>query len=707
MIKISVKAKLIILMLSTSILPIIVLGGFSYIESYKALNQSAVDAIRAKSEGVADSTQTAMDDAAGLLQNLATSPTVVNLLNSYKNDPRGTYLQNQAETFRYLRKIYVDFDGKFSNVMVTDQNGLVAADSWNGKYVGRSVRNQDYFQQALQKRQLSVGGAVLARESSTTSVKLPNISLAYPVIDAGGRPLGTVIISYELGYFSRHLYLEHFGSSGFGVLLDQKGLVLYHPDANQLLKKTQSPVLNKLVADFQRNGLKPEGTLRTTIDNESYLVVFRVVPTPRWIIAVLVPESDYLAAAHRIRTSALVIVLLCIFATVTNGFFAVGNLTRSIRQIVSLIKGVENGDFSIKAAITTRDEFSELSTSFNRMIEGQNYALQHISETAKNVETVAVRLDKAVSASGTEMKEIAGTTRQVSQAALKNKSEINNLQAVMEQIVEKTRLIMESTNLAAENYSEATKTACAGKQSVLKAMDSMLEINRNTKDMSQSVELLFGTIKEALGFVKIVEDVANQTHLLALNASIEAARAGENGRTFSIVAHEVKKLADQSSQAAKEIHAKIKNLKEKEELLNQRVYAVNLSVESGTKLAGETVSSLQTITGSVQQNDHLMTAILASVEEQFASVEDISGTISRMADATKETSLWSEEIARKTESQSVILRDMNANSLELSRFSQALYNLVLQYKLLENPQIAPDQDFMVRTMTQANSASVV
>ncbi|MDA8211500.1 MAG: methyl-accepting chemotaxis protein [Clostridia bacterium] len=685
--KISVKIKLMALLLTTSIVPIMVLGGFAYVQSYKALSQAAVEELRIKVKGITDTEQTAVEDTNELLRNLATTPSIVRLLNDYNRNGRVTDSQSLVETFKYLRKIYVDVQGIYANMLVVNKDGIVVADSWNGEYTGLSLKDQGYFQRATREKSFAIGGVELAKDSSKTRVKLPSISMAYPVKEITGQVAGAIIITYDFSYFSRHVYKRKFGQSGFGIILDSNGLVLYHPDSSKVLKHTGEPILRGILEKIQRDKSKFEGVHKVKVGNEPYLVVYRLVAKPKWIIAVFIPEREYLAAANNIRSSTLLIILASTFLSLLVGYLAVARLIKSLNQIVQLIKRVEKGDFSLRSAIETRDEFSDLGTSYNHMIEEQNRVLHKLSTTAGKIEKISAMLNKAVRRSNSDMEEISETTRQVSAAAEVNNSGISDVTVVMEQIVQEIRSIRDSSEQAVKNSATTIQIATEGEQSVEDAVKSMVAIEKTTQVMTLSVSELFETIEQALSFVKIIETLAKQTHLLALNAAIEAARAGENGKTFSVVARDVKALAYQSGKAANEINSIISNVKLKEAELLQNAHSVTDSVNTGMQLAHRTVSSLQKIIQAVHINDQLTSNILSSVEEQFASIENIAQAVNKIAEMTGETSRGANDIAMSTQNQTTILQEVNSTSDELAKLAQELYSMVIQFKLLEEPEI--------------------
>ncbi|MDA8235607.1 MAG: methyl-accepting chemotaxis protein [Clostridia bacterium] len=681
--KISVKFRLILLFLITSIIPITVLGVFAYSQSYQALEKAEKTKLQAAVRGIGEAIQTGIEDTEELLKNLSTTPAYIRLLNDYNTNGMITDQSSFQETNQSLRKIYVQAHGIYENMMIVDRRGKVIIDSWNGSYIGTDISKQEYFRKALAGNGFAISDVGLS-DLSQTKVKLPVISMAYPVKEQTGRVAGVIVITYDLSYFTRHLYQYKLDNSGYGLMVDQKGRVLYSPNSKETLKETTSGALQEILVKTAKDVRAYEGIKEEVEEKDTnYTVWYKVVAKPKWLVAVYVPKKEYLGAANRIRSTTLLIIGASTIISMLLGYMIVHRMIKSLHEMVNLTKQVVKGDYTQRSTIHSKDEFGQLADSFNNMVDEQNQVLYRVLGTASGVDSVSSQLNEAVKQLKADMEQISYATQQVSAGADENAAGIEEVSNVTAQIVHEVKTIRDSSEEAVKNSSAAIQTARRGEEAVAKAVQSMKGIESSTQETSRSIRELFESVEHILSFVQVIQSLADQTNLLALNAAIEAARAGEQGYGFAVVANEVKILSEQSNAAAKEIDTIIYKVKKREDKVLQDMTQVIDTVEKGLAAAGWTVESLDKIIGAINENNSTVENILSSIEEQSASIEEISKTINKFREIIRETSLEAGHIAGNTSHQTQVLNGITATANNLAAMAQELYGVVSQFKLQE------------------------
>jgi methyl-accepting chemotaxis protein len=691
MMRISIKYKLTLLFLVTSVIPIILLGGFAYIETYNALHQSEEDRMRETVKGMANAMETSVEDTEGTLKNLAKTPSIRKILNDFNKTGKITDPDSFREVTDALRDSYVDAGGIYENMLVVAKNGRVIADSWQGKARGLDLSGRDYFQKAIRERRLAIGDVTLS-DFSKTSIKLPVISMAYPVMEQTGQVAGVVVIAYDLSYFTRHLNQNSYGRRGFGYLVNAEGLVLYHPEKNKTLKPSNFPVIREILADVKSDIRKYQGIKEFLNGREEFMVFYKTVPKSKWVVMAFVSKDEYFAAASRIRTMSLYVIGASGLFSLLIGALLVRGFTRSLNQIMFLLKKVEEGNFTVKAKISTGDEFEELAASYNTMVDQKNLIIKKMQDTAKLVDTMAVNLNESVEQIKADMEQVTGVTQEVSAGAEANDASVRELGVVMNQIVEEVNSIKLASEQAVENSRRTTALAVSGEESVENAVRSLEEIEKSTVDSAISLKELYEAIDQIMNFVKLIKTIAQETNLLALNAAIEAAQAGENGRSFSVVAERIKYLAEESNGAAKEINNIIENIQEREENLLKDMGMVSGAVKRGMVLADRTVENLKDIITEINKNDKIVESIMDSVREQSHSVEEIALTVENIGHVTAETTRGTGFIAESTHHETAVLSGIYETSRQLMNMAQELAGMVAHFKLAENGALEEYQE---------------
>ncbi|TLM99314.1 hypothetical protein FDZ73_22035, partial [bacterium] len=353
---------------------------------------------------------------------------------------------------------------------------------------------------------------------------------------------------------------------------------------------------------------------------------------------------------------------------------------------------VEEGDFTVKAKISTGDEFEELAASYNTMIDQKNLIIKKMQDTAKLVDTMAVNLNESVEQIKADMEQVTGVTQEVSAGAEANDASVRELGVVMNQIVEEVNSIKLASEQAVENSRRTTELAVSGEESVENAVRSLEEIEKSTVDSANSLKELYEAIDQIMNFVKLIKTIAQETNLLALNAAIEAAQAGENGRSFSVVAERIKYLAEESNAAAKEINIIIENIQKREENLLKDMRMVSDTVQRGMVLADRTVENLKNIITEINKNDIIVERIMDSVREQSHSVEEIALTVENIGQVTAETTRGTGYIAESTHHETAVLSHIYDTSRQLMDMAQELAGMVAQFKLAENGAVEEFQE---------------
>ncbi len=676
----SIKHKLIILFLLTAVLPMLILGGFTYVETYKALEFTEQKRMEEQVKNITNSIDIALEDTEDLTKNLSTTPSLLTLLNSYNQQgitDRYTFQQVNES----LRKIYVDAGGIYDNMLVVGRDGKILVDSWNGKYIGQNIGKEKYFQLALNEKRFVIG-EVSTSNLSKTKVKLPVISMAYPVLGSDNTALGAVIITYDLNYFTRHIYKTAFGQSGFGYMFDSSGSVLYHPNIELIMKPTNIPLAQEISNGIKANMAKNyKGKGESVIKEETYLYYYQIVPKSQWIVATFIPKNQLFAVANWIRSTTLTVLLFTGIFSIIFVSLLVKNINSSLKEMKVLLKKVEQGDFTSRCTINSGDEFEDLGNAFNLMVEERNSYVRKLLNTAEKAEDVAGRVNSLVGRIKSDVDNISALTQEVSAGAETNNESIQELKMVMQQLVAEIKNIRLASGRAVEVSNNAAKSAVHGGDAVTDAVKAMHDIEKSTAESAFSVKELYQAIDSILSFVNIIKTLSAETNLIAINAAIQAANAGEHGLVFEVVANRIRGLAEASDNAAKKINIIIGDIKTREQNLLQDMTKVDEYVKTGLKKADRTENCFKQIIAEVNQNEGIIGEILSSIEEQLTSMEEVTKNMDRISQFTAKTSQDTGFIAESINHEAINLGKINENSRVLKTSSQELFDMVATIKL--------------------------
>lgn len=394
-------------------------------------------------------------------------------------------------------------------------------------------------------------------------------------------------------------------------------------------------------------------------------------------------------ASHRnteiVDTATANVIMLSIGAIVLAiliGYFGSRMISRPIVALSLVAERIAQGDLTAEQLrIKNKDEIGSLAASFNRMADNLRELVRQISISAEHVtmssEELTASAGQSTQASETittTIQEVTTSTEMQARSVGESVTAINEMSSGVEQIASSAQYTSELSVQTSQKALEGNKAI----QTTVKQMDS---IHQTMNDLATSVTEMEEQSKEIEQIVEVITAISAQTNLLALNAAIEAARAGEQGRGFAVVADEVRKLAEQSTQSAEKIAHLVSTIKNHTHKVVESMEMGVKEVDSGIQVvhvAGQLFeqikSDIDAVSGQVQEISAASQQISASTEQVVHAIEEIS-------EGSKVVAAETQNVSASAEEQLAAMEEIASSASSLTKMAEELQQVVGKFKV--------------------------
>lgn len=655
----SIKAKIAAVMIICAVLSLGMLGTLNYFNAKQMLLSDGEDIVKTLAVDNADKLGLWVEMRKAEMHVLANSPVVL------EGNKQAILNYLAAESKRnpiYLRFLIVDNQG---NAAYT--NGSTA-----------NLNDRVFWQKAM-KGEANISDPVVSKiDGKMVSVVAVPIKVNNQVVGMLG---GTVTVDDLIKYV-----LEiKVGQTGYAYLVRQDGLTIIHPDKELVMKYnalTDANANADIKAMVQSMTKKERGIIQYNSQGGLYYGGYAPIPGTDWSLGISVPVSELTTKLNSLTVTSVVTGVIIILLAILVSIAFARYLVRPLNILNKYAKQFAQGDLSDRnLAIATRDEIGEVAGSFKLMADSLHGLIKKVSQSAKQVAASSEELTASAEQAAQASTQVAGSVLQVAQGVEKQSAAVER---TLEQVhrmsahQDKVALIEHKAAAIAEKTAKATNE---GKICVDKAVSQMDNVGKGSLAVQEAINELTKGSTEISEIVELISSIAGQTNLLALNAAIEAARAGEHGRGFAVVAEEVRKLAEQSEQAAKKITQLIS---QNEVNMQQAVNATKINAEgikAGIEIVNFAGTTFKEIAASVEELSMHIEEISTAMQELNEGAKKIITAVDDIDKVSKDNAAETQSVSAATEEQSASMQEISASSQTLSNMANDLLNAVSRFKV--------------------------
>lgn len=411
-----------------------------------------------------------------------------------------------------------------------------------------------------------------------------------------------------------------------------------------------------------------------------------------------IPIEEIAAAKKQaIIWGVLVGVCIIILAGVIT-FWMVGNIVRPVKELAELASKAAMGDLTQKTEVKTSDEVGVLARAVNDMSDKIRELIRNVvkvtnelsdnsdllsrnaGEQSQACQNIAAAVDQVARSCSVQTNNVNQTAEVIEQLSLavgqiaagagEQASHVTATAEVLNQVARSIQEVSNSAQAVSVAAEETSKAAQDGGQAVQHSIEGMERIRQKVFETANRIKELGEHSNQIGEIIQVIDDIAEQTNLLALNAAIEAARAGEHGKGFAVVADEVRKLAERSGKATKEIAELINNIQTGTERAVEAMEEGTGEVEEGSRLSTEAGDALEAILKMVKQTYDQVQSISAAAEQISASSTEMVGAMDTVAAITQENTAATEQMSAGSSQVQASVKGVARSSQEIAAASE-------------------------------------
>lgn len=548
------------------------------------------------------------------------------------------------------------------NIYVGTNKGgiLLAKDEDLGKDF--DPRTRDWYVLALKSQKAVVSPSYLSLDGN------PVVSISQKLSDGSG------VISMDLDLSSVSSMTDiNVGTKGYIFIVDISKKLLVHP-TEKIGEEYKEDFVNRM---FQED----EGTFDYEADRQKYKMAFLKNEVTGWRIGGTMSQDEVANATEGIRNTALIVVLASVLGAAVIVYMNVRSVVRPLRKLNEATAILGKGDLTQRLDSFRQDEIGALAANFQAMVDNLRSMVEGVKDMTDNVSVSAEQLS-----TGTEQttKAIEHVTVAISEVAVGSEGQLRSVEAGTKSVTNMSRKIgsvSEQMKQVAGAMGETADSASQGTLAVTSTEDRIREIRDTVEELGGIVLTLNERAEQIGDIIGVISGIANQTNMLALNASIEAAKAGEQGRGFAVVASEVRKLAEGTRGSADQIKDLIAYIQGEVKQAAITMEEVKARVRDGMEAMDRSGESFGVIRESVFGAAEIITTVSSLMGEVAAEASEVEQAIGYIRHLSEETAGNTETISAAAEEQLASLQEMASSSADLSGMAEQLQQLVGKFKI--------------------------
>ena len=423
------------------------------------------------------------------------------------------------------------------------------------------------------------------------------------------------------------------------------------------------------------------GVLHEKIKGEDYTITFQAMKEIGGTFGIIIPTKSYMDPVTQMAYFTLIVIIISILITTLVTILFVRTLTKPLNQLRNTMREVRVGNLTDSVEIKTSiPEIISLHTSYNAMIGHMSSMLNELKETTIELEDTGGELKKSSNDALTSSHQLITAINTVKlgaeQTAISSENSVNSFKDMKHKI----EIMMKNMETVFQSSESMNHSADRGEKNISELITTITIFEKDFDQLTRTIKQVKDYSKAITNLVGLVDGIAEQTKLLALNASIEAARAGDAGKGFAVVAHEVRNLAEQSTLATKEISQAITNMEHITLTASDEFEHMLSKINKNLLMANESKITFDELMQEIIGVNSNLQGMQTELEDLKGNLPQLEQTAEHFSSISQETLASAQEMLATSENQIQQMESTDEIGLKLHHLSQSLSDITMRFK---------------------------